>query len=141
MRSKFQKLRRFVCIAALALLAGVLLAAGSSLAQTSPSPAAKPPAPAPSAAAPAAGSQDVCLACHGPYENLIEKTAKYYMPSGETTSPHKYLPHKSKNIPDCKNCHKPHALPPPPKQSIAEPSTDWCYTCHHKGVLECGTCH
>ena len=121
------------------ILALVAPAGGSACAQT----AASPPAPAATlpAAAPTAGSQAVCLGCHGPYEKIIAATANYYMPSGETMSPHRYVPHKSTNIPDCKNCHQAHPIPPASKASVPTPSTDWCYKCHHANVLECGTCH
>jgi len=118
MRSIIQALVRGACIAAVVLLAG-----GSSLAQTAPSAPGLQPAPgAGASAAPlAAGSQPDCLACHGPYEKIMAATASYCMPSGETTSPHKYVPHKSKNIPECRNCHTAHALPPPSKASVRKP--------------------
>ena len=110
--------------------AAALLFCAAAFAQTAPSP---PPA--------TAGAQPACLQCHGPYDKLIEATSGYYMPSGETTSPHRYVPHKSKAVPDCRNCHQPHPLPVTAKPALPPPSTDWCYTCHHKGALECGTCH
>jgi hypothetical protein len=85
-----------------------------------------------------------CLKCHGPYEKLIEKTAGYNAPSGETLSPHQYVPHaEKKDIPDCTDCHKPHPIPLKSKEGIEKPDTTWCYTsCHHMRNFEsCKKCH
>ena len=61
------------------------------------------------------------------YDDVMETTAKYQMPSGETHSPHRYVdpkapvdpaakPHNGKgmeNTPECANCHTtPHPIPP-----------------------------
>ena len=107
-----------------------------------PAPAAvKAPATAASAVPTAGGSKDTCLGCHGPFDKLTAATAGYAMPSGEKTSPHRYVPHKSKNIPECSDCHKPHPVPLVSKAGLPKAETDYCYTCHHQGGLECGTCH
>ncbi len=83
----------------------------------------------------------ICLACHGPFEKLVAATADYAWPNGEKTSPHRYLPHDSKDIPECSNCHKPHPVPLVSTEELPKPSVQWCYKCHHRRVLQCGTCH
>lgn len=95
----------------------------------------------PAAAAEAASSTEECLKCHGPFDKIAAATANYPMPSGEKTTPHRYVPHKSKDIPECANCHKPHPLPLTSKAEVPKPETDYCYKCHHAEVLQCGTCH
>jgi len=96
-----------------------------------------------STASPAAQSaKETCLECHGPFDKLIAATANYTMPSGEKMSPHRYVPHKSKDIPECSNCHTPHPVPLTSTEGLPTPKTDYCYTCHHAGVLiECRACH
>jgi predicted CXXCH cytochrome family protein len=97
------------------------------------------------AAAPAAKA--ACLACHGPYEKIIAKTADYMMQSGEQeikSNPHRYVPHDSKDIkdiPECSYCHEPHPVPLAAKEGLPKPKATWCYGCHHAKVLACGTCH
>jgi predicted CXXCH cytochrome family protein len=86
-------------------------------------------------------SQDLCLGCHGPYEKLASATADYTMPSGEKTNPHLYVPHNSKNIPECSNCHESHPVPLTTKEGLRKPNAEWCYTCHHTRTFVCGTCH
>ena len=45
------------------------------------------------ASGPAAGdSRNECLGCHGPFGKLIEAGSKYVAPSGEKTSPHRFVP-------------------------------------------------
>lgn len=130
------------------ILALALLLSGSSPAQTpTPLPAAAPTKPpsataATTASAAAESSKDTCLGCHGPFDKIISETANYTMPSGEQTSPHRYVPHKSKDIPECSNCHEPHPVPLTSTEGLPKPKTDWCYMCHHAGVLQCGPpCH
>ena len=131
------------CAAIFALL--LLLSVSSPVPAAAPAPAATPAktTSTTAAAAPkaAASSKDTCLGCHGPFDKLTAATADYAMPSGEKTSPHRYVPHKSKNIPECSNCHKPHPVPLASKEGLPKGETDYCYTCHHQGGLECGTCH
>ena len=95
--------------------------------------------------------KSVCLACHGPYDEIAAATADYVAPSGETVSPHQYVPHaEKKDIPECIECHKPHPIPPEPKEEAAEPAEpaepaniDWCYNgCHHvRNLQPCSACH
>jgi hypothetical protein len=81
------------------------------------------------------------MECHGPFEKLIADTANYVMRTGEIMSPHRYEPHNSKTLPDCKDCHKPHPIPLISTEGLPTPSAQYCYTCHHHDVLECHTCH
>lgn len=86
-----------------------------------------------------------CLACHGPYDDIAAATADYEAKSGEIATPHQYVPHAEKeeeNIPECTECHEPHAMPP--EGEVAKPDNiDWCYSsCHHANNLQsCNTCH
>jgi hypothetical protein len=105
--------------------------------------------PALAASSPSAALQQSCLDCHGPFDKLIEATAAWKAPSGEKTSPHRYVPHTEKtpsDVPDCKNCHPAHPLSPPPAAGSIDMSkvpVDWCYkTCHHEKTFEpCKKCH
>ena len=102
------------------------------------------PSPATAASTEAGSSKDACLGCHGPFEKLIAATSDYKMQSGDQeikSNPHRYVPHKSKDIPECSNCHKPHPVPLTSTEGLSKPKAQWCYGCHHAGVLECGICH
>jgi predicted CXXCH cytochrome family protein len=114
----------YTCAAILAL---VLLLSGPSSTTT--------------ASTEAGSSKEACLGCHGPFDKLASATANYTMPSGEKTSPHRYVPHNSKDIPECRKCHKPHPVPLTSTKGLPKANTDLCYTCHHAMVLQCGTCH
>jgi predicted CXXCH cytochrome family protein len=87
--------------------------------------------------------KETCLSCHGPYDKLMAKGSNYVWPKGEKHSPHMYVRHDSKNIPECTNCHKPHAMPPTPAgaKAMGKADPDWCFTCHHTKQLTCGACH
>ena len=97
----------------------------------------------------ASGLAEVCLDCHGPFERITEATANWKAPSGEKTSPHRYVPHDSKqasDIPECNSCHATHTISPPPAAGsidLKKVSVDWCYTtCHHeKNFTPCKECH
>ena len=91
---------------------------------------------------------DACLKCHGPFDKLRERTSKFVAPSGETISPHRYVPHDSKeasSLPQCDNCHKAHPVPPTDDDlaALPKPKVEWCYEkCHHtKDFTPCKTCH
>lgn len=106
-------------------------------------PAVPPTSTTAAATKPAGTSKDTCLACHGPFDKLVSATASYVWPSGDKQTPHRYVPHVSKDIPECSNCHKPHPVPPTASDiaAMAKPDPLFCYTCHHTGTFECGTCH
>lgn len=86
-----------------------------------------------------------CLSCHGPFDKLVEDTAKYVAPSGEKTSPHRYVPHNSKDIPECIHCHTAHPQEPLPTKGsidVSKVTIDWCFSCHHEKTLQtCKDCH
>ncbi len=91
------------------------------------------------------GVAEKCLACHGPYDKIREATADFKASSGETITPHQYVPHADKkDIPDCTECHTPHPIPLEDKSKAVKPnSVDWCFSsCHHANNLQpCSTCH
>jgi hypothetical protein len=102
------------------------------------------------ASRPVAGQkEDKCLDCHGPFDKLIEVSAKYVAPSKEKTSPHRYVPHDSKlekDIPECSHCHTAHpvaTLPAKGSIDLSKVSVQWCYdSCHHEKTLtSCKECH
>ncbi len=86
-----------------------------------------------------------CLACHGPFDTLRETTAGFKAPSGETATPHQYVPHEDKkDIVECVECHQPHPVPLEDKSKAVKPSNiPYCYAnCHHASTLQpCKTCH
>jgi DNA-binding transcriptional regulator of glucitol operon len=86
-----------------------------------------------------------CLACHGPFDKLAEKTAAFVASSGETITPHQYIPHQDKKeFPECIECHRPHPVPLEDKSLVVRPdNVNWCYTgCHHASNLQpCKNCH
>ena len=136
------QLRSLVILTILALAAGLAGCKTGTVSQ--PARAVDKPASGPVAAQ----AQAKCLDCHGPFDKLIETSAKYVAPSGEKTSPHRYVPHDSKqekDIPDCSHCHTQHPLSPlPDKASIdlSKVSVEWCFTCHHeKNLTSCKNCH
>jgi hypothetical protein len=94
----------------------------------------------------AAGSKDVCLECHGSFDELAKSTTNYLAPSGEKGSPHRYIPHGKKDpsaIPGCENCHQSHPVPPTSPMIVPKANMDWCYgTCHHENNFSpCKNCH
>lgn len=94
-------------------------------------------------------SKETCLNCHGPFDKIIDASGSYVAPSGEKTSPHRYVPHDSKqeaDIPECTNCHTVHSLDPLPVQGtvdLKKVGVQWCYeACHHeKNLTSCKECH
>ncbi|MDA8125613.1 MAG: cytochrome c3 family protein [Deltaproteobacteria bacterium] len=99
-----------------------------------------------SSAQTAPGTKDTtktCLSCHGPYDKLRAAGSNYVWPKGEKHSPHMYVRHNTKDIPECINCHKVHAMPPTPAGTAAmgKANPEYCFTCHHTKELTCGTCH
>lgn len=95
-----------------------------------------------------ATNSETCLACHGPFTALQQKTADYVAPNGVPVNPHITFdmampndPHSSgKNPIECTECHQPHSIP------ITEPvppaNTDMCVACHHTGTFRsCSDCH
>jgi len=89
--------------------------------------------------------KDKCLACHRPYDKLIEKTAQFKTPGGEIVTPHQYVPHEEKkDIPECTECHVPHVIPLGDSSTLEKPKdVKWCYAkCHHQNNFQpCSGCH
>lgn len=103
------------------------------------------PQPKPDVSATPSGEKDVCLQCHGPFDNLAVAPKKFKAESGDEINPHQYVPHNrkdEKSIPACTKCHKPHPMPLVSKKDVAKPSVEWCFSCHHTEEFKaCGTCH
>ena len=142
MMSGFMQFRSLVIPLILALATGFTGCKATAVSQ--PAQAVNKPATRPVAAQ----AENGCLGCHGPFDKLIQVSANYVAPSGEKTSPHRYVPHDSKqekDIPDCSHCHTQHPLSPlPDKASIdlSKVNVEWCYTCHHeKNFTSCKDCH
>lgn len=87
--------------------------------------------------------KDKCLGCHGPFENIAKATENWEAPSGEKTTPHRYVGHDTKDIPECIECHRPHPLPLQDKSTLVKANIDFCYSgCHHaKNLQPCKNCH
>jgi hypothetical protein len=90
--------------------------------------------------------KEQCLGCHGSYDKLAEKTSDWKAPSGETTTPHRYVPHEEKtDIPECTECHTPHIIPLQDKSAVVKPKDiGFCFnpSCHHMQNLKpCKECH
>jgi hypothetical protein len=151
MRSQFL----FGCVCVLAFGLTLLLSSSAS----APTPASWPPSapmiaaatapssePSQTSPSTAASSKDVCLDCHGPFDELAKSTMGYVAPSGEKATPHRYVPHDKKDpsaIPECSNCHQPHPVPPTSPNAVPKASVDWCYgACHHENNFKpCQICH
>jgi hypothetical protein len=90
--------------------------------------------------------KEKCLGCHGSYDKLREKTKDYKAASGETVTPHQYVPHAdAQDIPECTECHTPHTIPLTDKSKVVKPKDlDFCFQsgCHHmRNLQNCHTCH
>lgn len=85
-------------------------------------------------------ADDVCLSCHGSYEELAEKTADLTLltdENGKVVNPHEVKELTESHEPTvCGDCHKLHS---PDASSVVAP--EFCLSCHHENVYECGTCH
>jgi hypothetical protein len=88
--------------------------------------------------------KDKCLACHGPFEKIAKATESWEAPSGEKTTPHRYVAHDTKDIPECTECHVPHPIPLQDKSTLVKSrGVEFCYSgCHHARNLQpCKSCH
>ncbi len=85
---------------------------------------------------------EYCLKCHGPFEKLQSMTEGYVTEWDEVANPHVYVPHESKTLVSCGDCHDPHAIPYAPSENARKPNVDYCYSCHHAETLvHCSECH
>jgi hypothetical protein len=82
-----------------------------------------------------------CLDCHGPFEQLASAEPSFAFSADLKINPHRYIPHNSKEVPDCAGCHEVH--PVPPTEPVKKPtSVAWCYACHHlQDFTDCKQCH
>ena len=88
--------------------------------------------------------KEQCLGCHGPFDKIAKATAEWQSPAGDKTTPHRYIPHDSTDVPECTECHTPHEIPPKDKASVVKPKdVGFCYdSCHHAHNLQpCKNCH
>jgi len=115
------------------------------LAAALPASQAADPQAKPDASATSSGDKDVCLQCHGPFNDLAAGPKKFTAESGDKINPHQYVPHNrkdEKSIPVCTKCHKSHPMPLTSKNDVPKPTIDWCYSCHHTEEFKpCGSCH
>ncbi|PKL05751.1 MAG: hypothetical protein CVV53_07865 [Spirochaetae bacterium HGW-Spirochaetae-9] len=85
---------------------------------------------------------EYCLKCHGPFEKLQSMTEGYVTEWDEVANPHVYVPHDSKTLVSCGDCHDPHAIPYEPSENARKPNVNYCYSCHHAETLaHCNECH
>lgn len=85
-------------------------------------------------------SEEICLGCHGGYEELSEKTAEITLltdANGLIVNPHsaKYLNAEHEEDITCMKCHTEHT------EKDSNKSQSYCMNCHHMKVYECNTCH
>lgn len=86
----------------------------------------------------------VCLKCHGPFDELASAPPSFITPSGEKVTPHRYIPHDQKDIPDCLSCHQKHSVSPTSAEiaALPKPNVKFCFDCHHKkNFMPCKACH
>lgn len=106
--------------------------------------AAKPAGPEAVSAASANETKDAayCLKCHGPFEKLQARTKDYVTQWDEHVNPHVYIPHDSKTLPTCTECHTAHPIPYQKGGEGEKATVKFCYSCHHTEELKsCKECH
>ena len=86
---------------------------------------------------------EICLGCHGPYEELAKRTEGYVTDQGEKVNPHTQVPHDSNKITPCDNCHEVHPVPLTASGNIPKANVQFCYSaCHHDhNFIPCIKCH
>lgn len=90
------------------------------------------------------GAGTACLKCHGPFERLASAPPSFVAPGGEKITPHRYVPHNGKDIPDCVACHRPHPANPTADElaALPKPGVKFCFECHHTETFaSCKDCH
>lgn len=89
--------------------------------------------------------KDVCLGCHGPFDELAAAPITFTADNGDKINPHRHVPHNrsdEKSVVECTKCHKPHPVPLTSKAEVAKPNVEWCFSCHHTNdFLPCKACH
>ena len=80
-----------------------------------------------------------CPGCHGSYEELAARTADSSAltdKSGTVVNPHDLPESGDHGGIACNDCHSVHEAAP-----AADTAAEYCRSCHHMDVYECGTCH
>lgn len=80
-----------------------------------------------------------CLGCHGSYEELAAKTENSTAltdKGGKQVNPHDLPENSDHDSATCSNCHAMHEA-----GSASNSALEFCRSCHHMDVFECGTCH
>ena len=135
------------CLAVLVLVAAALAASAPGPTSThGPSSGAQQLSAATATSVPPVPEKpeaESCLGCHGPFEELAKRTAAYVTDHGEKVNPHMYVPHDSKKITACNNCHDAHPMPVTSPGNIAKANVQYCYSaCHHENdFTPCVQCH
>lgn len=117
----------------------------SSKADSTPS---KQESPAPTLTA------EDCLACHGPYEEIMAASSTWISPEGDTVNPHTTVDntiptHENPHLPDaapinCTGCHTQHPDTVTSADQVEKPdNVTYCYNnCHHeRNFKKCSGCH
>lgn len=87
---------------------------------------------------------NVCLTCHGPFEELTQAVPNYVTADDEEVNPHVTLPHDSEDPVLCDNCHEKHPVhvASVDAEGVAQPDVEFCYSCHHqRDFTPCSECH
>lgn len=83
-----------------------------------------------------------CLECHGPFSELVKKSADYVNEWDEKVNPHVVVPHDSRTILACTECHEAHPLPATAGMQVTKANVQYCYSCHHRETfVSCKECH
>lgn len=89
-----------------------------------------------------ANGASYCLKCHGPFEKVQEGTKDYVTQWDEQVNPHVYVPHDSKTITNCTECHQAHPIPFKAGEAQPKAPVQYCYSCHHtEELVSCKECH
>ena len=78
------------------------------------------------------------MTCHTQedYDAVAAKEVFLTDVEGTQVNPHAYPSNSSHDYITCINCHDGHT-----DKSVTESAKDFCISCHHKDVFQCGTCH
>lgn len=82
--------------------------------------------------------QALCLSCHD-QAGLVQKTASSTVltdEKGTVANPHDLPGNGEHGDVTCTNCHKGHTA-----ETAQKTAPEFCKSCHHENVYECGTCH
>ncbi len=136
-------------VAAIFVLQLSIAACGGPQTKTTPPKSTTQATTATTPASTAPVSSDTCLACHGPYDKVVQASAKYTTVDGAPVNPHTTIdisadnPHSTgKGTPDCGKCHQSHPVPLASPADVPAPKLDYCFSCHHEhNFTPCKQCH